>query len=67
MLSSLENSQYYVVKEASCTVEDALTEFTNNPKLLAILFTKNGTIAEKPLGIMTGANVVDAQKVIEQF
>ena len=67
MLSSIENSQYYTVKKADCTVEEALIEFNNNRKLLAILFTKNGQTNEKPMGIMTGANVVDAQKIIEQF
>ena len=67
MLSSIENSQYYAVKKADCTVEEALAEFNNNRKLLAILFTKNGLSNELPVGIMTGANVVDAQKVIEQF
>lgn len=67
MLSSIENSKYYVVKKADCTVEDALTEFNDNRKLLAILFTKNGLTSERPMGIMTGANVVDAQKIIEQF
>jgi len=67
MLTSIKNSQYYTVREAACTVEDALTEFNNNRKLLAILFTKNGKVNEKPLGIMTGADVVDAQKIIEQF
>ncbi|MBQ8908703.1 MAG: CBS domain-containing protein [Clostridia bacterium] len=67
MLSSIENSRYYTVKKADCTVEDALIEFNNNRKLLAILFTKNGTIGEMPMGIMTGANVVDAQKILEQY
>ena len=67
MLSSIENSKYYVVKRADCTVEDALDEFNSNRKLMAILFTKNGLTSEMPMGIMTGANVVDAQKVLEQY
>ncbi len=67
MLSSLNNSVYYVVKKADCTVEEALNEFHKNPKLLAILFTKNGQNTELPLGIMTGANVTPAQKIIEEY
>ncbi|MBQ8444353.1 MAG: CBS domain-containing protein, partial [Clostridia bacterium] len=67
MLSSIENSKYYVVKRADCTVEEALDEFNSNRKLMAILFTKNGLTSEMPMGIMTGANVVDAQKVLEQY
>lgn len=67
MLSSLNNSIYYVVKKADCTIEEALNEFNNNHKLLAILFTKNGLSTELPIGIMTGANFVDAQNVLEKY
>lgn len=67
MLSSLQNSNYYVVKQADCTVEEALNEFYNNHKLLAILFTKHGLNTEMPLGIMTGANVAEAQKILEDY
>ncbi len=67
MLSSLHDSIYYVVKKADCTIEEALNEFNNNHKLLAILFTKNGLPTELPVGIMTGANFVDAQNVLENY
>lgn len=67
MLSTLQNNNYYVVKKADCTIEEALNEFSNNHKLLAILFTKNGLNTEMPLGIMTGANVSEAQKILEQY
>ena len=67
MLSSLENSNYYCVKKSDCTIEEALDEFDKNHKLLAILFTKNGELTELPLGIMTGANVVEAQHILENY
>lgn len=65
MLSSIENSKYYAVKKSDCTIEEALNEFAGNRKLLVILFTKNGQKGEMPLGIMTGADVIEAQKVLE--
>ena len=67
MLSSLENSNYYCVKKVDCTIEEALQEYDKNHKLLAILFTKRGTSSELPVGIMTGANVVEAQKILENY
>lgn len=67
MLSSIENTNYYVVKKEDCTVEEALEEFNHNHKLLAILFTKRGTTSELPVGIMTASNIVEAQNVIENF
>lgn len=66
MLSSL-NSIYYVVKNANCTIEEAIDEFNKNHKLLAILFTPNGDSSELPVGIMTGKNFVDAQNVLEHY
>ncbi len=67
MLSTIENSNYYCVKKIDCTIEEALQEFDNNHKLLAILFTKKGLSNEMPVGIMTGANVVEAQKILEDY
>ena len=67
MLSSLQDSNYYIVRQADCTIEEALSEFNSNHKLLAILFTKHGQTNEMPLGIMTGAIVVEAQKIIENY
>ena len=67
MLSSIENTNYYVVKKEDCTIEETLEEFNNNHKLLAILFTKKGTTNELPIGIMTASNIVEAQNVIENY
>ena len=67
MLSSLDGGDYYLVKKADCSVEEALNEFNHNHKLLAILFTKKGGKNEMPLGIMTGANIVEAQNIIENY
>lgn len=67
MLTSLDNSNYYCVKKADCTVEEALEEFNKNHKLLAILFTKKGLPNELPIGIMTGSNIVEAQRILEDY
>lgn len=67
MLSTLENSNYYVIAPASFTVEECLNEFNKNHKLLAILFTKTGAKNQMPLGIMTGADVLKANKILESY
>jgi phosphotransacetylase len=67
MLSSTSASNYYSVKQADCTVEEAIEEFNKNHKLLAILFTKKGEADELPLGIMTTGNLIEAQKLIENY
>ena len=67
MLSSLENSNYYKVVPADYSVEQALNEFHDNSKLLALLFTKSGSTKELPIGIMTGADVLKANNILENY
>lgn len=66
-LSNLENSNYYEVCKADLTVEEALNKFHKNPKLLVILLTKNGATNEAPLGIVTGADSITMNKVLDNF
>lgn len=67
MLSKIQNSDYYIVANASLTVEEALGLFHKFPKLLAILITSSGNEKEMPLGIITGADVVEMNKILENY
>lgn len=67
MLSALENSNYYVIENADVTVEEALNYFHNNPKLLAILITQNGEVNQKTLGIVTGSDVMNMNKIMDLY
>ncbi len=67
MLSEIKDSNYYEVCKIDLTMEDALNKFHSNPKLLAILLTKNGEANEIPLGIATGADAIEMNKVLDTF
>ena len=67
MLSKLENSNYYAFANQDITVEQVLALFNQNHKLLAVLVTKNGGIKEKPLGIITGSDVIKMNKILENY
>lgn len=67
MLSKLENSNYYAFANKEVTVEQALSLFHQNSKLLAVLVTENGGAKEKPLGIMTGSDVLKMNKILENY
>jgi predicted transcriptional regulator len=67
MLSKIENSDYYAFANKDITVEGALSLFHQNSKLLAILVTEKGGAKEKPLGIMTGADVLKMNKILENY
>lgn len=66
MLSKIQ-SIYYEVESIELTMEEGLNKFHNNPKLLAILLTKTGGQNEPPLGIVTGADAIEMNKVIDTF
>lgn len=67
MLYKIENSDYYAFANKEITVEQALSMFHKNQKLLAILITSNGGAKEKPLGIMTAADVLKMNKILENY
>lgn len=67
MLSKLENSNYYAFANKDITVEQALSLFHQNSRLLAVLVTENGGAKEKPLGIMTGSDVLKMNKILESY
>lgn len=67
MLSKIENSNYYAFANKEITIEQALALFHDNSKLLAILVTENGGAKEKPLGIMTGTDVLKMNKILENY
>ena len=67
MLSRIENSNYYDVAPVEITIEKALEAFHKNSKLLAILITKTGSSTEMPLGIITGADAMEMNKILDQY
>ncbi len=67
MLSKIEHSDYYAFANKDITVEQALDMFHKNSKMLAILVTQNGGAREKPLGIMTAADVMKMNKILENY
>lgn len=66
MLSKIQ-SIYYLVSSIELTMEEGLNEFHKNPKLLAILLTKTGASNEKPLGIITGFDAIEMNKVLDSY
>ncbi len=67
MLSKIENSDYYAFANKDITVEQTLSLFHQNSKLLAVLVTPNGGAKEKPLGIMTPSDVIKMNKIMENY
>ena len=58
---------YYTIANADLTLEQALDIFYRNRKMLVILITKNGSRSEKPLGIVSVADVMDINNILENY
>lgn len=58
---------YYTIENKDLTLEKALNLFYKNRKLLVILLTKNGLKTEKPLGIVSVADIMDINNILENY
>lgn len=57
----------YEVLSSKATIEQVLDLYYKNRKLLAVLITKDGSMNEPPLGILTTTNVMEMNNIIENY
>lgn len=62
-----DDESYYKVADKNMTIEKALNHFYINRKLALILITEKGTYMEKPIGIITTADILDMNAVLENY
>ena len=62
-----DDESYYKVADQNMTIEKALNYFYINRKLALILITEKGTYMEKPIGIITTADILDMNAVLENY
>lgn len=67
VVSSQLAETYYKVVNKNLTLEEALNLFYLNRKLLVILVTENGLSSEKPLGIVSVADIMDINNILENY
>ena len=58
---------YYSIADCLLTLEYAINMFDKNRKLTSIIITKTGTKSEKALGIITTADILDMNKILENY
>ncbi|MCL2846598.1 MAG: hypothetical protein FWE38_02800 [Firmicutes bacterium] len=66
-LRSFPCNNHYVVAGEGITIEQVLGLFNQNRKLACIIITKDGTPSLRPTGIVTGGDVMDLMKVLENY
>lgn len=66
-LTTTEETNYFRVADKNITIEKALNYFYLNRKLALIIITEKGTFMEPPIGIMTTADILDMNAVLENY
>ena len=67
VIEEFNKSKYFEVVPMNITIEKALDLFYKNRKLLIINLTKNGSMQEVPLGILTPSDVMQMNAVLENY
>ena len=71
LISEMEREEglnvYYALSSANLTIDKALDMFYQNPKLLIIVITKSGNYLERPLGIITNTDIIEINKILDNF
>ncbi len=66
-LSDMGDDYYYIIADENISINEAMTYFENNRKLVIILITKTGKETEKPLKIITAFDVIDMKKILDVY
>ena len=67
ILETNDKEKMYVICSEELTVQEALDIFFNNRKIQVIIITKKGTFAERPINILTNADFIDLNKIIDDY
>ena len=66
-LKEFSNDNYYTIAPENITLDKVLNLFTENRRLLVILITKTGTLLEPPVGIITLSDIMDINKILDNY
>lgn len=67
IMSRVNEENYFRVADKNLTIERALNYFYLNRKLQIIIITEKGTVSERPLGVVTVADILDMNAVLENY
>ena len=67
IMSKIGEESFFKVADRNLTIERALNFFYLNRRLQIIIITEHGTMKEKPLGVVTVADIIDMNSVLENY
>ncbi len=66
-LKDLVEDNYYTITNEKTTLDKIMSLFSENRKLLLIIITKNGSLLEKPIGIVTAGDIMEINRILENY
>ena len=67
VLREFSNDNYYTIASENITLDKVLNLFTENRKLLVVIITKTGTLLEPPVGIIVLSDIMDINKILDNY
>ena len=60
-------NNHYLIASSKVSIEGVLSMFNRDRKLTCVIITKDGTADGRPEGIITGGDIIDLLKVLEDY
>ena len=67
VLKEFSSESYYTIANEKITLDKVLNLFTENRKLLRVVITKSGTLLEPPLGIIVIRDIMEINKILDNY
>lgn len=67
LVKTTGQENFYAIVDSKVTLDKVLNMFNVNRKLLMVIITKNGTLLEEPVGIIAVADILDINKVLDNY
>lgn len=67
VMQEISPAVYYSIQPVTLTIDQALNMFYSNRKLIAILISKTGSLNEPALGIVTVADIIDLNAIMDNY
>ena len=66
-LKEFSSESYYTIANEKITLDKVLNLFSENRKLLCVVITKTGTLLEPPLGIIVTRDIMEINKILDNY
>ena len=67
LVKNTMQENFYAIVDKNTTLDKVLNLFTENRRLLMVLITEKGTLIEMPMGIIAVADILDINKVLDNY